>query len=432
MSIQLHRGSRVCIVGGGPAGCFSAIHLLKLARARDLDLEVLIYEPHDGCTPGTRGCKGCAGILSAGAVGNLAALGLHVPEAVIQSERRAYVVHVQGEVATIEQPDPARRIFSIYRGAGPRWHVGAPLAGFDHYLRQEAQALGAQLIPERVRRVTRGERPVVHTDHSELPADLVVLATGVNSRSPLHADFGYDPPESEAMAQDEVLRPADWPDHTVAAFFGGLPELVFGALVPKGPYLNVSLLWRGVATDAIERFYQANAAPLKRFFVDSPASLCGCHPRINVRPSQSYFGDRWVAVGDTAVSRLYKDGINSALITSGAAMHAVMAHGIARADFARAYAPTCRRLAADNAYGKMIFAFSSHIMQGTLQARAFMSCVRAEADRPPEQRIHSRLLWGILTGDEPYRDLFWLIVNPRGVLRLGQALVKTALGARRS
>ena len=259
-----------------------------------------------------------------------------------------------------------------------------------------------------------------------------IVATGVNSRPPLHADFGYDPPESEAMAQDEVPRPADWPDHTVAAFFGGLPGLVFGVLVPKGPYLNVSLLWRGPATDAITHFYQANAVPLKRFFADSPTSLCGCHPRINVRPSRSYFGDRWVAVGDAAVSRLYKDGINSALITSGAAMRAALAHGITRADFARAYAPTCRRLAADNVYGKIIFALSSHIMQSTLQATAFMSCVRAEASRPPAQRIHSRLLWGILTGDESYRDLFWLTVKPQGVIRLGQALIKTALAARRS
>lgn len=40
MNLQLTNGSQVCIVGGGPAGSFAALHLLKLAREKDLDLQV--------------------------------------------------------------------------------------------------------------------------------------------------------------------------------------------------------------------------------------------------------------------------------------------------------------------------------------------------------------------------------------------------------
>ena len=49
MSIRLQNGSRVCIIGGGPAGSFSALHLLKLAQEHGIHLDVLIFEPRDFC-----------------------------------------------------------------------------------------------------------------------------------------------------------------------------------------------------------------------------------------------------------------------------------------------------------------------------------------------------------------------------------------------
>jgi len=424
MDDQLRNGDRVCIIGGGPAGSFSALHLLKLARARGLHLEVMIFEPRDGSILGPHGCKGCAGILSAGALHNLATLGLTIPDQVVRSDLRGYIVHVQGEVATFEQPDPQRRIISVYRGAGPRLHQGAAFAGFDSYLLSQAQAWGATWIPRRVRQVVWDGCPIVKTDDGSYPAALVVLATGVNSRPPLSRQFGYEPPETAIMAQDEVLRPEGWPADKVAGFFGGLPELVFGALVPKGPYLNVSLLWRGRAVGAIQRFYEAHAEVLRRFFPDLPQGLCGCYPRINVRPARICFGDRWVAVGDAAVTRLYKDGINSAFLTAGAAMRAAVEYGVTRQAFQRGYMPLCRRLALDNFFGKLIYQVSGQVMRSPRQARAYIRSVCREGALPPEQRVHSRLLWGMLTGDEPYCRLFWLALHPRGIMRWGHELAR--------
>jgi hypothetical protein len=67
IELSLRKGDRVCIVGGGPAGSFSALHLLRLAREQGLGLEVVIYEQRDFFSPGAaHNCKGCAGILSAG------------------------------------------------------------------------------------------------------------------------------------------------------------------------------------------------------------------------------------------------------------------------------------------------------------------------------------------------------------------------------
>jgi len=424
--LRLRNTSRVCIIGGGPAGSFAALHLLKLAQEHGLRLEVLIFEPRDHSRPGRASCKGCAGILSANMVNSLSSLGLCLPREIIQAELRTYVLHVCGQVTSIEQPNPRRQILSVYRGAGPHRHQGEPLTSFDGYLLSQACAHGAQRIPSRVRSVEWEDGPVVKTARERYPADLAVLATGVNSHVPLSPAFGYRPPKTSVMVQDEIQRPANWPDYKVAGFFGQPFGLAFGALVPKGQYLNVSLLQRDPQADTIRHFYRAQNQALERFFSTPPESLCRCTACIAVGPAQVYFGDRWVAVGDAAVSRLYKDGIYSAFLTAGTAMRAAVESGIAREDFKRAYAPFCRRLASDNFYGKLLFDLSLHSMQNPLLARACIECIRLEANLDVSRRTFSRLMWGMVTGDESYQDLFWLVLKPQTMIQLGREMLRAA------
>ncbi len=56
--MRLENGSRVGIIGGGPAGCFAAIQLLNRAREAGLRLDVRIFDPR--FDPGTRGGCCCA------------------------------------------------------------------------------------------------------------------------------------------------------------------------------------------------------------------------------------------------------------------------------------------------------------------------------------------------------------------------------------
>lgn len=467
--LRLRNGDRVIVAGGGPAGSFAALHLLALARQAGLDCQVDIYEPRDLFTPGaSHTCKGCAGILSAGALERMASLGLTLPPEVIQSELRVYQVHVAGQTTTIEQPVAGRKIVSVYRGVGPRRGTGPPPASFDAFLLGRAIAAGARYVHARVRKVSWEDRPVVHTDSGSQRADLLVLATGVNSRPPLDESFGYRPPGSEVMFQDEIARPGNWPDDTVVGFFGQPPGLLFGALVPKGDYLHVSLLWRGHGgagsgggglgggtgsggargggamsaaagiggvrgggatafggrTDALQQFYGAHAPVLAEFFAARPPSLCGCNPRILTSPAEVYYGDRWVSVGDAAASHLFKDGINSAFLTARAAMTAAVTAGIGREDFRNAYAPVCKGIAVDNRYGGMLYSITSRLLNYPRVARAFTGAVDAEAGLGYERRFHARLLWGMLTGDEPYADLFRLAFAPRGVLALARQMVR--------
>jgi 2-polyprenyl-6-methoxyphenol hydroxylase-like FAD-dependent oxidoreductase len=113
--LHLKDHDRVGIVGGGPAGSFAALQLLHLSQLHNLHLEVHIFEPRNFSRPGPSGCNRCAGILSSRLWGNLSELGLSIPDAAIQAELQAYTIHLDGESIHLDQPDPARRIVSVYR-----------------------------------------------------------------------------------------------------------------------------------------------------------------------------------------------------------------------------------------------------------------------------------------------------------------------------
>ena len=418
MGIRLKNGDQVCIVGGGPAGSFAALHLLRLARKANLDLQVLIFERRNFSTPGPAGCNRCAGVLSSRLLHGLETLGLSLPAEVVQASIHAYTVYLDGEPTSVEQPDPGRGIVSVYRGGGPRLSPNGPLASFDRFLLDQAIESGAQLIPRFVRRITWEGRPIVMISGKSYPADLLVLATGINGRSPLDRAFGYQPPPTQIMAQDEVLRPPEWPDNRVSAYFRDPPGLTFGALIPKGDYLNISLLGRGLSTEAVAEFLEAQGLAASLL----PGSLCGCTPRIAVGSARGFYGDRWVAVGDAAVTRLYKDGIGSAYHTAQRAMQVAVGEGIAAADFRRGFLPLCKSISRDNSYGRRLFNLWALTLRSARLLQAWRRATQSEARLNPEGRIHARVLWGMMTGDEAYRELFWLAVSPRAAMSVVKEL----------
>ena len=395
----------MCIIGGGPAGSFAALQLLHLGHLNHLPLEVMIFEPRDFSRPGPSGCNRCAGVLSSRLWGNLAELDLYLPQEIIQAELKHYSIHLDGEVIHLDQPDPDRRIVSVYRGGGPRMHEGPPVAGFDQFLLQQSVARGAVHIQERVRKVGWEGCPIVQSRSGSYPADLLILAVGINSKSPLEAGFGYRPPKTEIMAQDEVLRPDGWNSDEVNAYFKYPRGLNFGAIIPKGRYLNISLLGKNFTRDTVDEFITSqDLAGILQY--NPSSSLCGCNPRIAVSAARQYYGDRWVAVGDAAVTRLYKDGIGSAFQTAKHAMMTTVNVGISRRAFRRHYAPVCRSIDRDNSYGVLLYRLWSFVLNSPMVLTAWKAAIQREMVLPTRERRHMQVLWGMLTGDDSYRRLF--------------------------
>jgi hypothetical protein len=121
---------------------------------------------------------------------------------------------------------------------------------------------------------------------------------------------------------------------------------------------------------------------------------------------------------------MYKDGIFSAFQTSGWAMRTAIERGIGAEEWREGYELHYRRLAADNRYGEILFDISPHIFNNARLANACIQCIRKEAKLPAEKKNYSRFFWGMLTGDESYRDLFGLFLEPGGLAELGREIVR--------
>ncbi len=353
----------------------------------------------------------CAGILSSRVVKGLQDLELTTPPSVIMGRLHRYVLHWRQTTVAIEQPDPTRQILSVYRGAGPKRGILPPQASFDTFLLSQAKAAGATLMPERVLEVAfpPGEPAQVRTSHTQGPFDLVVLACGVNARPPTLFGMNYQKPPTITMAQDEIRlkRPTD--PGSVHVYCDEPPGLLFGGLVPKGEYVNVSLLGHGLPGRSLEHFL---AALRERGVLEGDFErLCGCRPRVAIGPASGFYGDRFVAVGDAVVTRLYKDGIGSALQTAQCAAHVVLEHGIAGRDFEQHYRPVVRAIERDNRYGYWLFRMWQRVKgEGILSALGQCTMV-TEARLAPAWRVHSPLLWYMFTGDAPYRSILFGLLS---------------------
>ena len=197
----------------------------------------------------------------------------------------------------------------------------------------------------------------------------------------------------------------------------GVAGLIFGAIIPKNDYLNISLLGKDLTSDAINDFIITQDLHQDLEY-DERSSLCGCNPLIAISPAHSYYGDRWVAVGDTAVTRLYKDGIGSAFYSAQSAMQIALKIGISKGVFQKHYAPYCQRISWDNRYGNLLYRMLKITLNTPRLLKAWIRTLQAELAAPREKQIHIRVVWGMFTGDEPYRVLFRLGLQPQAIRQL--------------
>ena len=420
--MKLENGSRVAVIGGGPAGSFFSYFLLDMAQRASKEIAVDIFEPRDFDKPGPAGCNNCGGIISEWLVQALAADGINLPTNVVERGIDSYVMRMDVGDALIETPLREKRIGAVHRGAGPRGIKEIRFRGFDSFLIEQAENKGARVVRGRVDGVERRDgRPFVKTQGGEFQAyDLLAVAMGKNNPALKmfeKLDFGYAPPKVTKTYIAEIYLGAE----TVAQYLGtsmhvfllDMPRLEFAAIIPKGDYATMCLLGEEIDRDMVNAF--VNSDQVKHCMPPNwtmPADLCHCSPVISIGGAAHPFADRIVFVGDCGVTRLYKDGIGASYRTAKAAATTAIFEGVAAADFQKQYAPLLKSIALDNAFGRVVFMVTRVIQRMPILRRGVLRMIAHEQCKSNGTRWMSAVLWDTFTGSAPYREVFMRTLHP--------------------
>jgi hypothetical protein len=437
-STSLKDGDRVAIVGGGPAGAFFAIHLLREARQLGRKIEVVIVEKRRPSDLNLidfqgRGCNFCAGLISPRLNEILDECGLAVPEEIVQGRIDYVWIHGQWKNLRLRVPKD-KQMYSVFRGSLPGRRAGRP-AGFDGFLLGEAVKEGARIQWGEVQSMaySASGMPVLTMkapsgDMVSLEASFVSIATGIN------AHCGVDYSSDELIASVKRLNPSFVPGKTRRALIFELDvgekflernmnrEIYFveygskqlslehTALIPKGRFLTVALIGKCIDEAVLPRdsrqiVHEFLTLPQIESILPGIATAplaCACAPRMTVGTAAYPFGDRF-AVG----SRLNKDGIFSAQVTASRLAQAVLHEGIDKQALAREYGKTVNWLVADNRYGRVVFAVSRIAFTLPVVSRIMYQAFATEHKLRDEQsRPLSMVLWKIASGTSDYREVF--------------------------
>jgi NADH:ubiquinone reductase (H+-translocating) len=423
---KMTAGSKVAVVGGGPAGCFFALYLDHYAREYGISPQITIYEFRDFGRSGSSGCKGCAGILSNSLLGSLAEIDLTLPEEVIQQRIDGYNILSRYTSITISNPDKDAQVVSVFRGSGPRICEGPRPMGFDGWLLTETRKRGVRVEYQPVDSVQAGQPMRLNAAGEIREYDLIVLATGVNAKSPFLEGLKYIPPKTQMIAQDELkvetTRIHPFPDNVAHAYLIPRSGLIAGCFVPKGSFLNVSVLNKTEQPISVSEFLQNDI--VKNTLPDQYKRVCGCSPKIAISSARHYFADGFVAIGDAAVSRLYKDGIGSALRTAREAALTVVRRGFSHQAFKHHYRPFCRGIDRDNRWGKALFWLNDKVKDSRTFLWIQHRLIGDEqiANRSPKP--FTKAVWGMFTGGYSYRSIARMTCNPAALYRLLPALLR--------
>lgn len=444
----LENGATVAIIGGGPAGCFSALHLLNQARKRGLQLRIVLFERNcqpeaDSDTPASSysGCPQCAGGISPRLCDALSALDIGINPEIIQSEINT--ISVQGCWKSVFLPVPRnRKLYSVYRGTLPYGQHHDQC--FDAMMINRAAEAGAELIGARVKSVKYQADDSLQLIYQQddqdrqLEADFVVFAGGVNEKIARTAPGpslmqifqelqpGFVPPRlRKALIFELEAPPAESQESTGELHFieSSTPELRLEmcSVLSKSGYITVTLV--GKSVDQAESHYE-NMEVIKAFLAlpqiihilnakKTPVICCVCNPSLVVAGATKPYGERVAVVGDMATSRQYKDGILSAHTMAKSLALSVFDDGIDEKSLQEGYGASLAQFRRDNEYASVIFFFYRWFFTNRFFSRVIYQTFASEKKSRPEKLRHfKRIFWNISSGDAAYKDIAWAMLRP--------------------
>ena len=133
--LRLHNGSRIAIIGGGPAGTLIAHFAQRLAQREGLSITIAILDGKSFLQQGPPGCNMCAGVISETLIARLAKEAIPLPEDPVQRRIDGYHLHTRHFDLPLAHPQGKKgAIGTVFRGSGPRAWPSASEVSFDDYL----------------------------------------------------------------------------------------------------------------------------------------------------------------------------------------------------------------------------------------------------------------------------------------------------------
>ena len=435
--LRLRSGSRIAIIGGGPAGSFFAHFALKLAKQQGLDITVTIFDGKNFLLQGPPGCNMCAGVISETLLARLEKEEIQLPEERVQ--RRIDGYHLRTKDFGLHLPHPRGSkgaIRTVYRGNGPRFWPKTTDISFDDYLLSHVKREGAQVIEEVITDIalpTDNSQPVRLLcggpgSQTECEADLVVGAFGLNAtilKKVAALGFGYRPPRSVRAFQAELKLEGDrirrQMGNNIYIFTLGLSRIRFAAFTPKKEHITVSVI--GFEDVDMPDLRELLSQPLVRWLLLEDDILtsphCRCWPRIAITPARKPFTDRFVLVGDACCSRYFKNGIESAFVSAELAAEAAFNSGISESAFSKDYYRKAKRtIIRDNTYGRLLFKAYDVVTRHRLLAQSYYRLARSDRRDDPISQLARQILWDVFTGNVTYRAIFFRLLGVRLQARL--------------
>lgn len=418
----LKDGSRIAIIGGGPAGSFFAHFIQKYAYQKGIELSITIFDGKDFLQRGPKGCNLCAGVISESLHRKLNEEGIFLPEKRIINRLDGYYLHVDNENLLLScSENKTNKIATVFRGNGPRYSTFPDVISFDDFLLSWAQDKGAEVIAQPVWDIKlpkNGNESISlffgkRDRLKKFDADLVVGAFGVNTylmKKFQALGFGYKPPSTLITFQAEFKlgqeKVSENFGNTIHVYMPKSKNIRYATVIPKGDYVSITLIGKKNATKVtFSEFMNLRQIRTKIPWSQPP---CFCYPRIVVSPSKNPFTHRLVIIGDASFSRHYKNGIESAFITAKLAAETACHKGIDDSSFSDSYYKKAKRLIVhDNYYGRFLFLINDVISSIPLLTKAHLSMARGKRRKESSKKIRS-ILWNMFTGNIPYRNIFKL------------------------
>ncbi len=434
--LLLKNGSKIAIIGGGPGGSFFAHFASAYAKEAGLDVSVKIYDRKSFCQRGPRGCNMCAGVISENLFNSMEEEGISIADFCVQRKIEGYCFQTQDESVVLHHPVVGHKpkIVTVFRGNGPLQSEHEGNISFDDYLLNHVKKQGVEITFEIVKDFKLPDRDgdpvkVISGDgnsKSEFEADLVVGAFGVNTgmmEKVANMGFGYKPPKTVRTCQCEIMLSQEHIEKTfgnnIFVFALGKCELKFASITPKADYVTVNLVGRKDLTrnNLIDFLKHPAVKKLMPEKWEIPNNFCMCISKIPITYANHPFADRVVVLGDASISRSYKSGIESAFNMAKISAYTAFKNGVSATSFMNGYfKPAKRLLARDNFYGIMMLKINDYISSNRQLANRQVKLVKS-ADDTKTASLINEILWNMLTGNVPYKEIFIKAISLRLILR---------------